>query len=210
MKNSINVKGLKVVVAEGNLKIYKDDKKVADAYGFEASKEKDNKIAVKLSNRKGILKDFGMIGLEKEQFEELKSIKANIEKAIDNLFENIQTAELQLLSNGIISIVETKEMEELKERAPRYFQDVSENWIIENKQHFTKERNTVQYEDGSMDTQISYKFNRENATEKAETKRVETNNIYTELRELARTMADEDFEDITGRRKEDIGDIGGI
>lgn len=200
----ITGKGLSVKVNGSEVKFYMDNDLVARTSYFNNNEKQQGKIVVRFDNAWEKLKGFSGTTLTEEQYQEVINYQEETKKTIDNYFENLENAKLKLLSNGSIVFLKTEEQEELRDLNDSYFSDISYIWIRENTKNFTKERKTVNKGHGVMDIEVIYTFDKEK-NEVAETKKQNKNNKrYDGLRELAQTMSDEDFEDVTGMKKDFI------
>lgn len=217
-KQSISYKGLEIIVNESNLKINKDNKQVATVYNFfleDNFQVKDDKIILPFSNRSGILASVQGIGLTKEQYQELLNIKNEIELEIKNYFNNIEKAELQKISGNIYFTNVNKELKKLNEDL---YTTLEKEWIKENQKYFVETRETETSETGMNSTKITYTFTKgneaevnEEITENKNTEEYqekqerikEDNKLYQQLHKLAYKVSSQEFEDRTGRMRED-------
>ena len=217
-KNFITHKGVQIVVDNNSLRLEKDSKQLAICTNFlikENLQEKDGQIAVKLTNRKGFLKDFGWMGLTKEQYQELIEIKENIKIEIATYFNNIEKAELKLI-NGMIRFIDENELKELNET---YYNQLSQEWIKKNKKSFIQNEEIQTDDFGMNSTKITYTFTKENKEIVAEQIKEEEkteehiikkeqeekdDKLYQQLNKIAQDLSEEEFEDKTGRNKKDF------
>lgn len=217
IKNYIEARGYKIIVNDNSLRYYLEDELVAETWGFineDHTKEHEGRIALKLHNQGGSLKDYGWLLIEVEEFEELLNIRKSIIEAIENYFNNLDNIKLHELSNGsIVFAEETEEYKKLEELNKGYFYEQKENWIMENRKYFAKDTTWDQNGMGMMESETTYLFSKEKIEEVEEEiseykqsdeykTKLETEKKYEELQELADKMGDEEFEDITGMKKE--------
>lgn len=210
LKNYIEEKGFKIVVKGNSLEFYQEGKLAAETIGFinEGSTVKVNEETRGIRFSKTNFKDHNGVAIKEESYKELLSIREEIMTAIDNYFNNLDNVKLEELSNGSIIISEkTEEYKQLKDFNRNYFIDTEEKWLKENKKYFLKGKISRENIHGNIEYKTIYTFNKENISEEIEVKEVKVNKRYEELRRLAETMSDEDFEDTTGMKKEFILDI---
>lgn len=210
LKNYIEEKGFKIVVKGNSLEFYQEGKLAAETIGFinEGSTVKVNEETRGIRFSKTNFKDHNGVAIKEESYKELLSIREEIMTAIDNYFNNLDNVKLEELSNGSIIISEkTEEYKQLKDFNRNYFIDTEEKWLKENKKYFLKGKISRKNIHGNIEYKTIYTFNKENISEEIEVKEVKVNKRYEELRRLAETMSDEDFEDTTGMKKEFILDI---
>lgn len=135
-------------------------------------------------------------------------------KAIDNFFENIEKAELSELSNGSIVLNNTGGVKLLD---TSYFNEKLQKWIQENKKYFVKHNDLEEIDDMMYDN-ITYTFNKNNTAsideeiedikstkeyKERQDKIKQNEKKYFELNELANSLTDDDFEDVTGLARGD-------
>lgn len=221
IKNYVEEKGLRIEVDGNKLNYYKDNKLVAETWGFtneDSIKDFGDTIGVRFHIAKDFLKKYSNIRLKKETYTELVQIREDIKIAIDKYFENLDNVKLEKLSNGSIVFSErTDRYKELKVLDEDYFHEVEEDWIRDNKKYFTVEKGYNKDDFGMMHPYTNYFFTKDNIVEvdkkiaehkqteeykEKMKKKEESNNRFNELCKLAETMNNVDFEDVTGLSRE--------
>ena len=221
IKNYVEEKGLRIEVDGNKLNYYKDNKLVAETWGFtneDSIKDFGDMIGVRFHIAKDFLKKYSNIRLKKETYAKLVQIREDIKIAIDKYFENLDNVKLEKLSNnGIVINDKTEEYKKLNELDSDYFYNTEENWIRKNKKYFTVTKSNTKDDFGMIHQYTKYFFTKDNIAkvdkEIAEYKQTkeykekmkkkeESNNRFNELCKLAETMSNADFEDATGLSRE--------
>lgn len=140
----------------------------------------------------------------------LNKDKENKEK-IDDFFNNLDNVELYCLSYKHYYIdKKTKDYEKTKSLNEEYFENKSEEWLIENKKYLVKTNERVKSYESPKTFYKYYKENIEIVEKKREEYRqtdkykenLEIQSRLIELGEIAKTMTDAEFEDLTGLERE--------
>jgi len=215
-KNYIETKGFKIVVEGEDLLHYKGGKYVAMTENFTDEKAymtKSSLVAILYTYKTDLANNKDGIAVKDTEFQELIDIKKESEKSIDRYFEKLDNVKLTGIGNGLYAIYDKPEgFEEMRKLNKKYFEKVKNNWIEENKKYFVVTEKWVKNGMGQMEKEKKAIFKKENIEMKEKEiaernvkseARKESEKIYGKLYELAETMNDEDFEDITGLRRED-------
>lgn len=179
--------------------IYKNGTKVGEAYyTYKLEEGQDNILEFTLlKNRETYYIKMTNKEVNRQILDKVKENKKEIEK----FFDNIKNAKLTKLSSGQLVFInkdeEFKRLQGLHEK----FNDIEENWIKENKKHFIEEEEAEKNSEGMIYFTTNYIFDK-NTLVKEDTI-TENNDRLHALMHLADTTNDDDFEDITGLRRED-------
>lgn len=217
LKNYIEAKGFKIKVKSRDLWHYRKNELVAITKDFTNKKSymvKENLIAIIYHTKTKLAEGKNGVVVKDTEFQKLVNIKNEIKKAIDNYFENLDNVKIGELSNYSYYLKE--ENKELKKLNKDYYDEVERNWLEDNKKYIVKIKDKwVKNEMGQMKKIREFEFKKENIEaidkkieERKNNKskaRIESEKRYAELYELAETdISAEDFEDVTGLRKEDF------
>ena len=149
MKNYIEHKGFKILVAGNTLRYYKKGEELARTIGFIhsfAQKEDGDNIAMVLKDPHGELKEYTHMVISKEQYKELINIRENIRKEIRDFFDNVEGINIEKLEDGKYKIISYEdEINQLKELSLSDYLDAEELWIEENKEYFTDDEINIAY-----------------------------------------------------------------
>lgn len=214
IKNYIETKGFKIVVDGKDLRHFYNGKCVAITEKFTKNyRTRENIVLILFTWTTGIAKGKSGITIKDTEFEELINIREESKKVIDRYFEKLDNVTLTGIGRGLYAIYDKPEgFEEMKKLNKKYFEKIENNWIEENKKYFIVTEKWVKNGIGQMEKEKKAIFKKENIEMKekeiAERKvkseaRKKSEERYNKLYELAETMNDEDFEDITGLRRED-------
>lgn len=199
----ITGKGLSIKVDGNIVDYYINNKLVARTNYFNDKEKQEDKIVIRFNYTWGELKGFAGTTLTEEQYQEVIDYKEETKATIENYFNNIEKAELVELSNSSLALVMDEEQEEIEKLNKSYFNEISENWIKENKQFFNKKEEWKENANGMMVCKTTYTFSKEEVEEVKENKiDKEKQAHYENLHRLAEEMTDVDFEDTTGLSKE--------
>lgn len=215
IKNYVEEKGLVIKVVDNNLKYYKEGKLVAVTKNFDNknnTKDFGDDIGVRFHMHKGMLENYSNMRMKKETFKQLINIKLGIKKAIDKYFKELDNVKLGELSN--YSYYFKEDNEELESLNTDYYNETKRKWLENNKKYIVKIKDEWEKNEmGQMENIREYEFKKENIeaidkkikereSNKSEARK-ESEIRYAKLYDLAEELSDEDFEDITGLKRED-------
>lgn len=148
-----------------------------------------------------------------------KGEKEMIKVTIDKYFNNLDNVKLRLVTNRFIAFSEkTEEYKSLKKLDEDHFDEKEKEWISANRKYFIINKGYNEDDFGMMEAYTNYYFTKEsieNIDKEAEEykesdkhkekleKENERMNDFSKLNELAMTTNNDDFEDVTGLKRQD-------